>query len=607
MPRPWRFRGCERILELPEPAHHFARPDFAEHFQPWVLREWSVGCDCTLFLMETQPPATAWIAPAPRPLLIRDFFTRTRTWAPDRTITFRNLRTLTYSAWIQRVEQAARVLADAGVRPGTRVGVLDWDSHRYLELFFAIPMLGAVLHTVNVRLTPDQMAYTIRHAEDTVLMLHPDFLKVAGEMAPQLPGIRTWISLSDEGIAPASPLPFRGDYEALLAAAPAGFAFPDLDENTVATLFYTTGTTGDPKGVYFTHRQIVLHATTGALTFAAHTEPLTLHDRDVYLPLTPMFHVQAWGFPYIAVMLGLQQVYPGRFEPSMILSLLEQHRVTISHCVPTLLQMLLHHPDSSAVDWSRLKVVIGGAPLPVGLAQLARSRGIRILGGYGMSETGPLAAISHVKPDHPLAAGTSPADALDVVTRTGFPMPLVDAGIMDAAGTLLPPGRENVGELVLRAPWLTAGYHRQPEASAALWRGGWLHTGDIAYLDTDGYIRITDRLKDVIKIGGEWISTLELENCLSQHEAVKEVVVVGVPDSKWDEHPHADVVLRPGLEDQVTPKVLAHFLHRFVDEGALHKRAILTSIRIVPSIARTSVGKFDKKRLRAELAAGVTR
>ena len=553
--------------------------------------------------MDSTPTSSAWIAPAPQPLLIRDLFTRTRSWAPDRTITFRELRTLTYTEWMARVERAARVLTEAGVGPGTRVGVMDWDSHRYLELFFAIPMIGAVLHTVNVRLTPDQMAYTIRHAGDSVLMVHPDFLKVAEEMAPQTPGIATWISLTDECVCPSSQLPFLGDYEALLAAAQPGFAFPDLDENTVATLFYTTGTTGEPKGVYFTHRQIVLHALTGALTFAAHSQPLRLTDHDIYLPLTPMFHVQAWGFPYMAVALGLKQVYPGRFEPSTILGLLETHRVTISHCVPTLLQMLLHHPAAGSVDWSRVKVVIGGAPLPLGLAQLARSRGIQIVGGYGMSETGPLVAVAHVKPDHPLPAGTAPADALDVVTRTGFPMPLVSAGIMDANGMLLPPGRDQIGELVLRAPWLTSGYHDQPGASEALWRGGWLHTGDIAYLDSDGYIRITDRLKDVIKIGGEWISSLELENVLSQHEAVKEVVVVGIPDSKWDEHPHADVVLRPDFEGQITPKNLAKFLHRFVEDGTVHKRAILTTIRIVPTIARTSVGKFDKKRLRAELAA----
>lgn len=548
-------------------------------------------------------PASAWIAPQSQPLLIRDLLTRARTWAPGQRIVYRELRDFSYAEWMLRVERLAHVLTQAGVRPGTRVGVMDWDSHRYLELFFAIPLIGAVLHTVNVRLTPDQIGYTIRHAGDTVVLTHPDFLPIAEELAPQLPEVRTWITLSDDGKAPATSLPLHGDYESLLDGAPAGFQYPDLDENTVATLFYTTGTTGEPKGVYFTHRQIVLHALAGAVTFAAHSQPFAMQDDDIYLPLTPMFHVQAWGFPYIATLLGLKQIYAGKFEPALILRLLEHHRVTISHCVPTLLQILLHHAESARVDWTRLKLVIGGAPLPVGLARAARERGIRIVGGYGMSETGPLIAVSHVNPARELAEGQTPADALDVITRTGFPMPLVDAGIMDSEGNLLPPGRDQVGELVLRTPWLTSGYHANPEASAALWRGGWLHTGDIAYRDADGYLRITDRLKDVVKIGGEWISTLELENALSQHEAVKEVVVVGVPDPKWDERPHADVVLRDDFADAVNERVLSKFLHRFIDDGTLHKRAILTEIRVVPQIARTSVGKFDKKRLRAELAS----
>ena len=547
-------------------------------------------------------PSSAWLAPAVQPLLIRDLLTRVRTWAPNQKIIYRDVRELTYAEFFLRVERLAHVLTHFGVRPGTRVGVLDWDSHRYLELFFAVPMLGAVLHTVNVRLAPEQMAYTIRHAEDSVVLVHPDFLQIAEALAPHLPHVQTWISLTDDGQLPVSALVLAGDYETLLAAAPGGFVFPELDENTVATLFYTTGTTGDPKGVFFTHRQIVLHTLTGGFTFAAHEVPLSLGDHDVYLPLTPMFHVQAWGFPYIATLLGLKQVYPGRFEPGAVLQLLARHAVTVSHCVPTVLQMLLHHPDNAKVNWSHLKLVIGGAPLPQGLAQQALDRGVRIVGAYGMSETCPLVAVAHVKAALDGTETATGTTDLDVITRTGFPMPLVSAGIMNPEGDLLPLGRENTGELVLRAPWLTAGYHLEPERTAELWRGGWLHTGDIAYRDEDGYLRITDRLKDVIKIGGEWISSLELENALSQHEAVKEVAVVGRPDPKWDERPHADIVLREGFAGRVTPRDLQKFLHRFTDSGAIHKRAILTQVRFVESIPRTSVGKFDKKRLRASLA-----
>lgn len=548
-------------------------------------------------------PDSAWIAKPVQALLIRDLLIRVRSWAPTQTIHYRELRKLNYVEFLERVHRLASTLTRLGVKAGDRVGVLDWDSHRYLELFFAVPMLGAVLHTVNVRLAPEQVLYTLGHAEDSVVLVHPDFLPLAEGLAPRLSRVRTWVTLSDNESPPATSLPSVGDYEALLATGDPTFAFPDLDENTVATLFYTTGTTGEPKGVYFTHRQIVLHTLAAGLAFAVHHHPFSVSADDVYLPLTPMFHVHAWGFPYLATMLGLKQVYPGRFEPQRLLGLLAHHRVTFSHGVPTVLQMLLHHPDSASVDWGILKLAIGGAPLPRGLAQEAVDRGIRILGAYGMSETCPIVAASHVKPP-----GSGPedrmADPLGVVTRTGFPIPLAEAGIMNLRGELLPPGREHLGELVLRTPWLTHGYLKQPQESANLWRGGWLHTGDIAYRDDDGYLRITDRLKDVIKIGGEWISTLELENALSQHPAVREVAVVGVPDPKWDERPHADVVLRENLAEEVTPRTLIRFLHQFIDAGTLHQRAILTQIRVVTAIPRTSVGKIDKKAMRAALGRG---
>ena len=554
--------------------------------------------------MET--PASAWVARPVQALLIRDLLNRVRHWAPDQTITYRDLRVLTYSEFLVRVRRLAVLLTGLGVRPGDRIGVMDWDSHRYLELFFAVPMLGAVLHTVNVKLSPEQTAYTIDHAADSVLLVHPDFLPMAEALAPRLPGVRTWITLSDDGMPPATTLRSAGDYEALLEQSSDTFEFPDLDENTVATLFYTTGTTGEPKGVYFTHRQIVLHTLAAGLAFAIHNNPFSLQADDVYLPLTPMFHVHAWGFPFLATLLGVKQVYPGRFEPQRLIGLLAKHRATFSHCVPTVLQILLRHPESASVEWNRLKLAIGGAPLPRGLAEEAIRHGVKILGAYGMSETCPIVAASHVKPP-----GSGPDEAMSdpvgVLTRTGFPIPLADAAIMGVDGSLLPPGREHIGELVLRSPWLAEGYLRDPERSAQLWRGGWLHTGDIAYRDTDGYLRITDRLKDVIKIGGEWISTLELENALSRHPAVQEVAVVGTPDPKWDERPHADIVLRPGTPDDVTPRALMKFLHEFIDAGTLHQRAVLTRIRFVTAIPRTSVGKIDKKGIRAALAsAGAT-
>lgn len=542
-----------------------------------------------------------WIAKPVQQLLIRDLLTRARAWAPRQTITYRDLREHDYAEFLARIDRAAAMLAGLGVKPGDRVGVMDWDSHRYLELFFAVPMLGAVLHTVNVRLTPEQMAWTIRHAEDSVILFHPDFLTVTEGIAGSLPAARTWVTLSDDGVPPATSLPTAGDYEALLDArrpeTAGGRDYPDLDENTVATLFYTTGTTGDPKGVYFTHRQIVLHTLAAGATFAAHQHPVGIHGEDAYLPLTPMFHVHAWGIPYLATMLGLKQVYPGKYDPQRLAELIKRHSITFSHCVPTLVQMLLHHPAAAGLDYGGLKLVIGGAPLPKGLAEEAQSRGIRIMGGYGMSETCPVVAAPHWKPEH---GGAPPADRLDVLCRTGFAFPLVEARIWGSDDRLLPASSDQTGELVLRCPWLTEGYYKDEIRSHDLWHGGWLHTGDIAYLDRDGYIRITDRLKDVIKIGGEWISSQELESALSRHEAVREVAVVAKRDAKWDEHPCALVVLHEG--HSVTPRELGKFLHRFIDDGTIHKRAILTEILLVEAIPRTSVGKIDKKEIRRRLA-----
>lgn len=549
----------------------------------------------------TTPPGVPWIAKPVQQLLIRDLLTRARSWAPRQTITYRDLREHDYGEFLARIDRAAAMLEGLGVRPGDRVGVMDWDSHRYLELFFAVPMLGAVLHTVNVRLTPEQMAWTIRHAEDSVILFHPDFIPIAEGIAGSLPSVRAWVTLSDDGVAPATTLATAGDYEALLetraAEVAGGYDWPDLDENTVATLFYTTGTTGDPKGVYFTHRQIVLHTLAAGATFAAHQQPVGIHGEDAYLPLTPMFHVHAWGIPYLATMLGLKQVYPGKYDPERLATLIKRHSITFSHCVPTLVQMLLHHPAAAGLDYTGLKLVIGGAPLPKGLAEEAQARGIRIMGGYGMSETCPVVAAPHWKPEH----GAGGADArLDVLCRTGFAFPLVEARIWGSDDRLLPPDSGETGELVLRCPWLTEGYYKDDPRSRELWHGGWLHTGDIAFLDRDGYIRITDRLKDVIKIGGEWISSQELESALSRHEAVREVAVVAKRDAKWDEHPCALVVLREG--HSVTPRELGKFLHRFIDDGTIHKRAILTEIRVVDAIPRTSVGKIDKKEIRRRLA-----
>ena len=548
------------------------------------------------------PDPTSPAPPSRRPgssLLIRALLERVRTWAPHETITYRHQDPLTYAQWLPRVGRLGHLLESLGVEPGERVGVLDWDSHRYLDHYFAVPMHGAALHTVNVRLTAEQIAWTIHHARDVVLFVHAEFLPLVQAMRDRLPHVRRVVLMSDTPVEGGLPPGVDAEYEAALAAAEERSEWLDFSEDTTATVFYTTGTTGEPKGVHFSHREIVLHTLTAGLQLSIFDEPFALRASDVYLPLTPMFHVHAWGLPYLATMLGMRQVYPGKYEPAVLLELLERHKATFSHCVPTILQMLLRHPASASVDWSRLKLVIGGAALTPAMVREAHQRGIRIYGGYGMSETCPIVAVSQIKPHE---VGLDEDARLDRVTRTGFPLPLVQAAVLDPDGRTLPPGSQHAGELVLRSPWLTHGYLDNPEATDALWRDGWLHTGDIAYRDNDGYLRITDRLKDVVKIGGEWISSLEIEACLARHPAVLEVAVVAVPDAKWGERPHAEIVLKPSEAANASPRDLQKHLSAAIDAGSLHQRAILTQVVWAEALPRTSVGKIDKKTIRARLA-----
>jgi fatty-acyl-CoA synthase len=468
---------------------------------------------------------------------------------------------------------------------------MDWDSHRYLECFFAVPMIGAVLHTINVRLSPDQILYTIDHAEDDVILVHRDFLPILEAIKGRIDTVHDYVLLSDDQLRPETHVPLCGEYEALLANASTDFDFPDLDEHTRATTFYTTGTTGMPKGVYFSHRQLVLH-TLGAL--AAIGTPKTqgrLHQQDVYMPITPMFHVHAWGLPYVATALGIKQVYPGRYAPEMLLNLIKEEEVTFSHCVPTILHMLLSHPDVASVDLSCWKVIIGGAAMPQSLCLAALKLGIDIFTGYGMSESCPIVALAHVPEDQ---LDKSLEEQVEIRCKTGRAIPLVGMHIVDEEMTPVPADGESTGEIVLRAPWLTQGYLKDHHNSEHLWRGGYLHTGDVANQDTNGYFKITDRAKDVIKIAGEWVSSLELEDLIAQHATVSEVAVIGLPDDKWGERPLALVV--PG-ESEPNEKELVSFVKSFVDSGRLTRHAKMPKVMVVDEIDNTSVGKIYKKQL----------
>jgi fatty-acyl-CoA synthase len=486
------------------------------------------------------------------------------------------------------------MLEAQGVKQGDIIAVMDWDSHRYLECFFGVPMLGAVLHTVNIRLSPEQLLYTINHAQDDVILVNAEFLPLLEGIKDQLETVKKIIVMNDTAETPNTGLDLAGDYDQLLEKADDEYEFPDFDENAMATLFYTTGTTGLPKGVNFSHRQLVLH-TYGLLSGLSSYPGFKVDINDVYMPLTPMFHVHAWGMPYFSTMMGLKQVYPGRYDSEMILKLISSEEVTFSHCVPTILYMLVNSKAINSLDMSKWKVVIGGSALPRGLCKEALKHGINAITAYGMSETCPLLTAALLKPH---MWEWSEDEQVKVRCRTGLPIPNVLLEVVDPMGFPQPHDGKSTGEVVVRCPWLTQSYLNDPEKSEALWQDGWLHTGDVGYIDPEGYLQISDRVKDVIKTGGEWISSLELEDIISQHEAVSEAAVVAVPDDKWGECPAVMVVLKSDYKETVTADDLIAFCQSFVDKGSLPKYAVPNRIDIVESIPKTSVGKISKKDIR---------
>ncbi len=531
------------------------------------------------------------------PLLIKQLLLTPLAIAPAQEITYQGKLRYTYRTLNERIGRLANVLTGLGVESGQTVAMMDWDSHRYLECFFAVPMMGAILQTVNVRLSPEQILYTLNHARADVLLVNSEFFPILQQMAGELETVKTFVLISDEAGIPAAPVAMAGEYEALLAAADSEFDFPDFDENAQATTFYTTGTTGNPKGVYFSHRQLVLHTLGCAAALGGAHSQGHIHREDVYMPMTPMFHVHAWGFPYLATMLGVKQVYPGRYQPEVICRLIAEEKVSFSHCVPTILHMVLSHPQARTTDFSGLKILIGGAAMPEAMAIAAQKRGMDLFTGYGMSETCPVLSLAHLDSAD---LERSVEEQAVIRAKTGRPLPLVDLRIVDSDMKDVAHDGKATGEVVVRAPWLTQGYVAAPEASEGLWAGGYLHTADIGNINPAGYLKVTDRIKDVIKTGGEWTSSLQLEDIIAKHEAVHEVAVIGVADDKWGERPLALVLLKPDCVGQITEHALRNYAAHAIEAAGISRYGVLLQVRFVKTLVKTSVGKMNKRLMRAD-------
>jgi fatty-acyl-CoA synthase len=529
------------------------------------------------------------------PLLIKQLWHAPLVQAPDQVIVYRDMKRFTYRQLRERIGRLASSLSKLGVGAGDTVGVLDWDSNRFLEAYFAVPMMGAVLQTVNVRLPPERIAYTIDHAGSSVLLVNDEFVPMLEGIKNQLPKVKRLVVMSDRPVPQAGTLAFAGEYEDLLLSASPDYDFPDFDENTRATTFYTTGTTGAPKGVYFSHRQLVLHSLTEMAFFGTAAKQGRFCRDDVYMPITPMFHAHAWGFPWTATLTGVKQVYPGRYNPAVLLKLIKTEGVTFTHGVPTILQMLLGAAVAANTDLAGLKMVVGGSELPKALARQALALGVDVYAGYGMSESAPLLCLSQVKSADLVG---DPEKALDIRTKAGIPAPLVDIRLLDADRNEVAHDGQTPGEVVVRAPWLTQGYVDDAEASEQLWAGGYLHTNDIGVIEPGGYLRIVDRIKDVIKTGGEWVSSLQIEDLISQCNGVSEAAVIGVKDDKWGERPLALVIRNAQPGDDLSDTQIKAHLGASADAGVISKFGIPDRILFVKTLPKTSVGKVDKKALR---------
>lgn len=525
------------------------------------------------------------------PLTLTQMINRAETYFPRKQVISKmsnGIKRHTYKEIAERTRKLADSLQKLGVKRGEKVGTFAWNHHRHLETYFAVPCSGAVLHTINIRLSPQHISYIINHAEDKVLIIDADLLPLIEECKDEIPTVKAFVIMTDEQELPGTSLSPVYHYEKLIEEGSNEYKYPeDLDENAPAGMCYTSATTGNPKGVLYSHRGITLHSMAIGLV-----DGIGLREKDTVLPVVPMFHANAWGLPFASVWFGANIVMPGaNFTPKILAELIQEEKVTFSAGVPTIWLGLLNELDKNHYDTSSIRAILcGGSAAPKAVIKAFEQRhNIPFMHGYGMTETCPLVVVSSLKS---YQEELPYEERLELKAKQGLVVPGIEIKVIGKDGIVAWDGKE-MGELIIRGPWIASEYHND-ERTAEAFQNGWLHTGDVVTIDEEGFVKIVDRTKDLIKSGGEWISSVDLENALMAHDAVFEACVVAVPHEKWTERPIACVVLKE--KNTASKEELMEFL-----TPQFAKWWLPDDILFLDEIPKTSVGKFLKRALRDQV------
>ncbi len=526
------------------------------------------------------------------PLLITEIMRFAERNFPDGevvSVTFDNPRHRSnYGEVFRRARKLANALESAGIRPGDRVATLAWNDHRHLELYYAVSCMGAVLHTINPRLFPEQLEYIVNHAEDRLIFIDPTLLPLLGPLQGKIPTVEKVVVMTGAGSMPEAVKGKLPDYESFIGPQPEEYEWPVLDERTASSLCYTSGTTGHPKGVLYSHRSNVLHAYGGCMA-----DSMGLTGRDSILAVVPMFHANSWGLAYNAPMTGAKLVFPGpkMGDPAVLTQLMNEEKVTLAAGVPTIWTLLLNYLRQSGTKLETLnRTVIGGSAVPLSMIEaFHREHGITVVQGWGMTETSPLGTVSTLRPG---MESLPLEEQFRMRQLAGHGIFGIAMKIVDEDGRELPWDGKASGELKVRGPWVCSGYFRQ-ESSTSHDEDGWFATGDVSVIHPNGFMQITDRAKDVIKSGGEWISSVDLENCACGHPDVLMAAAIGVRHPKWEERPLLLVVPKQGCSP-ARDSVLAHLAEHFA------KWQLPDDVVLVEALPMTATGKISKKDLRAK-------